>query len=533
MIDNNLYDYLGKNEGNLYITIFILIISFSLIGYFNVRFYLKSLQKNWSSIRCNPIYMPFSSIINPNPNLSSFENVSSNFSFCSNTILSTMVQDFMEPIYYIYNVINKSIGGVVNDIQKVRQRIFTIIDNIENIDKSLMSKIFSTTIPLQHNLVKMKDTMKKTQAIGTTGIMSMIGSYFGIISFIRAFVNIAIEGLLILTGIIVPLIIFIFTIPLAAPLLVIFGIVSGFLAVIIIGLQGVVHKSIKDIPKKPHCFDENTLLELNNGTYKKIKDIEIGDILLHDGKINGYFKVISENEEMYNYKGIIVSGSHNVYENGRWINVCESGYSTYLKNYKREIIYCLNTENGTVTINNVIFSDWNDIDGPEYYKLQNIINRNSKNNIYINLLNINNNKERYNEYNKKIFEKSFNLHRDLEYGFIGITELELLDGNSKNIKNIEINDVLKNGEKVIGLVEIDAQIPETYYYPKLDIFGTQNICLEDEDLGSLNLLNYIERIKINIKPYKLYNILTNTGTFYINGNKYNDYNGGLEKLLSV
>lgn len=496
-------NYLSNNEGNIYISLFIILFSLFLVGYFNIKYHLKNIKKDWPKHRCNPIYMPFASMINQDPNISSLDYTSSNFSYCSNTILKNMVNDFTEPIYYMYNVINNNISSLINNIQSVRKRIFTIIDNIENIDKSIMGKIFSTTIPLQHNLIKMKDTFKKTQAVGTTGVMTMIASYFGIISFIRNFVNIAIEGLLILTGIIVPLLIFIFTIPVAIPLLVIFGIISGFLAVIIIGLQGVVHKSLSDIPKKPHCFDENTLFELNNGKIKKIKDLIIGEKLKNDGFINGIFKINSKIEDMYSYYDIIVSGTHNIYENGVWINVKDSIHSIPIKNYNNDYIYCLNTESGIITINNHIFSDWNDIDGLEYFKIK---------------------KRILNEDNDK--KISNNLFKIYEYGFFEDTPIELYNGKMKKIKDINVNDILKNGEKVNGIVQINAQKLNIYYYSNLNIYGTNNICISEKEY----LAN--RKMKTNYKIQQLYNLITNTGTMKINNIMFNDYNNGLEKLLS-
>lgn len=506
-MNKEFFNYLSNNEGNIYISLFIIFFSLFLVGYFNIKYHLNNIKKEWPKHRCNPIYMPFASMVNQDPNITSLDYTSSNFSYCSNTILKSMVNDFTEPIYYMYNVINNNISSLINNIQSVRKRIFTIIDNIENIDKSIMGKIFSTTIPLQHNLIKTKDTLKKTQAVGTTGVMTMIASYFGIISFIRNFVNIAIEGLLILTGIIVPLLIFIFTIPVAIPLLVIFGIISGFLAVIIIGLQGVVHKSLSDIPKKPHCFDENTLLELDNGKIKKIKELSIGEKLKNDGIINGIFKINSNIENMYNYYNIIVSGSHNIYENGIWINVKDSNYSIPIKNYKNEYIYCLNTDSGIITINNHIFSDWNDIDGLEYFKIKNrLLNQND---------------------NKKINENiNNNLIKKYEYGLFEDTPIELENGIIKKIKEVDVNDILKNGEKVNGIVQINGEKIDIYHYSNLNIYGTNNICIFEKEY----LAN--RKMKTNYKIEKLYNLITNTGTFKIKNIMFNDYNNGLEKLLS-
>lgn len=504
----NIKYYFFNYGSSLFITIFILIISIYIIIYIVITFYLKNLKSKWSSIRCNPLYIPFVSMINKPQDKSSLDFTAENFSYCTSSILKQIVSDFLAPIYYVYNVINSSVSDVKNDIQKVRQRIYSIVQNIENIDKSIMGKVFSSVIPLQHNLIKMRTIIEKAQSIGLTSVYTTIAGYFSIITIIKVIVNLAIGFLIMLTAAIVPLLIFIFTIPIAAPLLVLFGVIASLLLVVIIGLQPIIHKVPGDIPKKPHCFDENTLLEMKQNMYKKIKNVKVGDVLKYNGTITSIFKVLKGKNKMYSINGIIVSEDHSIYRNGTWITSKEHPDAKLLHNYTNEYIYCLNTESGTITIDGIVFSDWNDIEGHEYYFIKKYLE------IY--------NKKQYN---------LLDLHKDLEYGFFGQTQVELLDGNSKQIQKLELNDILINGEIIIGLVETNCKNLDYYYYPKFDVFGSTNLSINDNDLGKYNTYVEDNRIKVNTKPKKLYNILTNTGTFYICGICFNDYNGGLEKIL--
>lgn len=500
--------YILEYGWSLGMTIFILILSIYIIVYLLLSFYLKNLKSKWSSIRCNPLYIPFVSMIHKPKDKNSFEFTSENFSYCTSTILKNIVSDFLAPIYYVYNGLNNALSYVKEDIQKVRQRIFSIVNNIETIDKSIMGKVFGSMIPLQHDLIKIRTILRKSQSVGLTGVYTTIAGYFSIVSIIKVIVNLAIGFLITLTIAIIPLIAFIFTIPIAAPLLVIFGIIATLLLTVIIGLQPIIHKVPGDIPKKPHCFDENTLIELYNSCYKKIKNIKVGDRLKNDGRVTGIFKVLKGENNMYSLNGTIVSGEHNIFKDGVWYKSKDHKSAMFLEDYDKEYIYCLNTELGTITIDDFVFSDWNDIDSIEYYFIKKYLE------IY------------YNKHNQVV-----HLHKELEYGFFGETCIELLDGNSKKIKNLELNDVLRNGEKIIGIVEVQCKDIDYYYYPTFDIFGSANLSINTIDLGSYNTVSHENRMKIHIKPAKLYNILTNTTTFYINGICFNDYNGGLEKIL--
>ena len=49
-----------------------------------------------------------------------------------------------------------------------------------------------------------------------------------------------------------------------------------------------------------------------------------------------------------------------------------------------------------------------------------------------------------------------NIHSYLDGGFVKDTQIEVEDGNSVSIQDIEVDDVLHNGEIVTGIVEIDA-----------------------------------------------------------------------------
>lgn len=103
------------------------------------------------------------------------------------------------------------------------------------------------------------------------------------------------------------------------------------------------------------CFDPDTLIQMEDGSEKKIKEIQIGDKTL-GGEVTGVVQ-FKPGDEIHNYKGVIVAGSHFVKEDGKFIPVADSPHS-----YKIDIIpvvYSLDTTDRRIWINDIEFADFN------------------------------------------------------------------------------------------------------------------------------------------------------------------------------
>ena len=103
------------------------------------------------------------------------------------------------------------------------------------------------------------------------------------------------------------------------------------------------------------CFSEETFVDMEDNTEKKIKNIKIGDFV-KGGKVLGILSTTNLNWELFNYKGIIVSGSHLVFENGTWIRVENSEKATRVFSECR--VVCIITSSNNVFINGIKFRDY-------------------------------------------------------------------------------------------------------------------------------------------------------------------------------
>jgi len=103
------------------------------------------------------------------------------------------------------------------------------------------------------------------------------------------------------------------------------------------------------------CFDPNTLVQMANGSKKKIKNIKLGD-KTKGGEVTGVFQ-FKASDEIHNYKGVTVAGSHYVKEDGKFIMVQDSPIS--VKVDKIPVVYSLDTTGRRIFIKDIEFADYN------------------------------------------------------------------------------------------------------------------------------------------------------------------------------
>lgn len=116
---------------------------------------------------------------------------------------------------------------------------------------------------------------------------------------------------------------------------------------------------ISELEIMPCGFSGNTLVETSSGK-KYITDLKIGESLSNNSTIVSKIKTSSQNITMFNYHGLIVSGSNPVFEDGHWIRVYESNEAKLVE-FKEKYIYHLGTDNQQILINNYQFRDYLEI----------------------------------------------------------------------------------------------------------------------------------------------------------------------------
>ena len=111
------------------------------------------------------------------------------------------------------------------------------------------------------------------------------------------------------------------------------------------------------------CFLAGTPVTMEDGSIKHIENIELGDRVMNGGIVGATAKLLTDN--IYEYKGIYVAGSHAVKEDGVWKRVEDSDLGKPLNDDATHIVYTLGCENKRIDINGITFTDYFETDHQE------------------------------------------------------------------------------------------------------------------------------------------------------------------------
>ena len=103
------------------------------------------------------------------------------------------------------------------------------------------------------------------------------------------------------------------------------------------------------------CFIAGTMITMSDGTLKPVEQVDIGDTVRVGGKVFATGKFLIDN--LYDYNGIQVSGTHMVKEDGAWTRVEDSRMGRSLGD-DEVIVYVFGNENRRIIINNTEFTDY-------------------------------------------------------------------------------------------------------------------------------------------------------------------------------
>ena len=92
-----------------------------------------------------------------------------------------------------------------------------------------------------------------------------------------------------------------------------------------------------------------------DGTIKPVEQVYLGDKVAVGGKVFAVGRFL--NNDLYDYKGVKVSGSHTVNEDGNWVRVEDSKHGKALGD-DEHTVYVFGAENRRILINNILFTDY-------------------------------------------------------------------------------------------------------------------------------------------------------------------------------
>jgi hypothetical protein len=513
--DNQTYfDQYGSSLIMLIILIFVL---FCVISYCLIMVNVQPIIDDWPNQRCKPQIIPIAGLITHPEGVTSSEYTAQNFTYCTQNILTSITGEALQPLTYVTSTFTNIANDISNALNSIRGMFDKIRGFFESTSKEIMGRIMNIMAPLQQIIISFRDLIGKIQGTMTAGLFTALGSYYTLQSMLGAIAQFIIIILIAMAIIIVILWILPFTWGAAAAGTAVFLGIAIPMAIILKFFNDKLHiTGLKSIPHLK-CFDKNTYIAMNDGNSRKISDLQVGDILANNNIVTGKIMVETKGSIMYELDDIFVSDSHIVKYGDNWIPVSKHPNAKKCTFYQEPYLYCLNTTNKTIVINGYIFSDWDEINDEDIINIQKNTNH--------------------------IFNEKNDIHKCLDGGFVGHTEIKLNDGIIKEIKDIRVGDILENNTIVYGIVEIDGRSLNGQYIFNLGnkiVEGGPNLTICDKNINVISTLNLIENYldnQINSKKTtskienKLYHLLTNKKTFYVHNIRFYDYNASIDLFL--
>ena len=417
---NETYDklsYFDLYGNSVIIFIFATLFVFTVFSYCKVIQSKETIADDWINQRCKPQNIMFAGLITGPEDSTAFQYTSENFQFCIQNILTNITGYALNPFHFMIESLTTIFTEFANSIQNNRESINRIRKNFREFAENVLNKVLNVMIPIQKIFITLMDAFQKIQGVMTGGLYTMLGSYYTLQSLMGAILELFIRMLIILVLIIVGLWIIPFSWPAASAMSAVFLAISIPLSIIIFFMTEVLQIKSSAIPRLI-CFDEYTLITLENKDKIHIKNINVGDKLSNGSYVTAKIKVTSANLKIYQLNDIIVSESHLVKYNGKWIRVVEHPDAKEII-YNKDFLYCLNTSNKIMEIDGFVFSDWDEIIEDK-----------------LSILNI---------------TTVENIHELLDDGFEENTIVM-----NKKIQEIMIGDILENGAFVYVIVEVET-----------------------------------------------------------------------------
>jgi len=506
-----LYDKLSYFDQYGNSVIFFIILTMIILfinGYCNAASHSQEIKADWINQRCKPHVIPFAGYINKPEHRTAFEFTQDNFNFCTQQILIPITVDAVSPFTYIVSGLQSIFTLIANAIQEIRMMFNNIRNAFTEIMTEVMGRILNFLIPIQQLIIAAKDTMAKVTGVMTASLYTAMGSYLALKSLLGSMVQLFILCIIILIAVMLltfPFIPFLLPLTIAIESLVMVTSITLILIMITLTSVGInASGNIPGVPSIPSCFDKNVNIQMENGSYKSIMNIQNGEKLYRGETVTSILKLDASKTQMYNLYGTIVSGCHSVKYNNSWFKVKQHPDSKIIEKYNEPFIYCINTTNKLIIINDIIYIDWD-----EMYDYIDTNIGDINNNIYLT-------------------KNLANVHKYFDSGFIGKTQITLHNNQIIDLKDVKVNDILLHGEKVYGIIEIDGKTVNNQYlynYNGFEFIGGNNL-----NTCEINI-NLVEKKNIKNKEDVLYHLLTDKNTFYIGEIKVHDYNYAIDSFL--
>jgi hypothetical protein len=178
---NDNASYYDVFNNDIWMTIIIFIIVFLVACYYIIKSSIRSYKSDWETNKCNPILMPFASIINPElANGDDFGYTVNNFTDCLDILNAELAIDMTKPI----NEIRNNLGDFFSTLYSISETTYEYIAALFNLIRQFLiiflEKISNFVLHSQLVFITINDFFAKILSVFTViyyTLILLLGAY--------------------------------------------------------------------------------------------------------------------------------------------------------------------------------------------------------------------------------------------------------------------------------------------------------------------------------------------------------------------
>ena len=195
--------YFGRHVKDVMLTLVVLFIVFGSMLSSSYNGMMKQARANWSENKCNPIYLPFAGTIMPQVGQTTLETTTENFNFCIHRNLSEAFSILLMPLEFVNFLILSTLDMMIQAMVAALKLYQFISKRMDKFSKDTENKLADFLVPLILIITNIRDTIAKVSASIATVIHTALTIKYIIQSGLLNVVNIILDMLIILSGIII------------------------------------------------------------------------------------------------------------------------------------------------------------------------------------------------------------------------------------------------------------------------------------------------------------------------------------------
>ena len=153
---------------DIMLAMLILLVFLIIIMYSTISVYIATMDKSWTTNRCNPLVMPFVGLFGHNP--------TKNFMRCVKAADSKNINTILEPVKVGIDMLSNNMETINTRVDNTRTDLSNMRDNTSDVFEKIYNVIFNLLSETQKSLIWIKDVISKMVGVLTALSYSMQGN---------------------------------------------------------------------------------------------------------------------------------------------------------------------------------------------------------------------------------------------------------------------------------------------------------------------------------------------------------------------